>query len=102
MLIAANGTGGHDLSAAPRQRVFVAFIQSADSVAVEALLVDFEKGADQEIRRKLFYREADGLRGVRESSVSQRSVCWSPPSRAEQLSRGIIVKLGHRMGDLKS
>jgi hypothetical protein len=100
MPIAADGLARHDLSAAPGQGIFGAFVQSADAIAVEPLFIDFEIGAGQKVRRNLFHGEADSLGSVRETLVSQRLTPRGPLSRAEQLGRGIVIEFSHRKGDL--
>jgi hypothetical protein len=47
-------------------------VEAADAVAVEAGLVDFQRGAEQQFRIELLDREADRLRGGVEAAVSAR------------------------------
>src|SRR5712692_1606874 len=90
---------------ASSQRIFVAFVQAANSVAVEYLLIDFQAGVWKKFRWELFDCETDSIRGTRESSVANR-VSWPAPSAprrsqlylapgGKQFRLDAVVKRGH-------
>jgi hypothetical protein len=81
---------------APRQGIFGAFVQLSDAAAVESLLADFKVGAEKKLRLEIFDGEADGVRGLRKAPIAKRLTSGHSPARGKQLSRRIIVKVGHR------
>src|SRR5579862_6043091 len=83
---------------ATRQGIFGAVVQLPDAAAVEPLLADFEVGTEQKLRLEIFDSEADGVRGLGKTPVAERLTPRHPPARGIQLSRGIVIKIGHRTG----
>src|SRR5579872_3307668 len=78
------------------QRIFDAVVQPADIVAAVPLLVDFQKGADQQFRSEVLDREADGLRGFCKAPVSERLPPRYAPARRKQFGRRRVVEFRHR------
>src|SRR6516165_8912903 len=90
---------GRSLSCAVTdQRIFGAFVQTADFVAAISPLIDFEKRANQHCRRHVLNGETYGLCGLSKSLVPERLTPRQPPAGREQLCCGIIVKFRHRSG----
>src|SRR5438034_6042723 len=58
--------------AAPRQRIIDAVVQLAYPFELVSLFADREIGADNKLRWKVLDREADSVRRLRKSSVSER------------------------------
>src|ERR1700692_674291 len=85
----AGSSGGRRRAA--RQRIVGVLVQSADSIRVESLLLHFEVGTDQQIRRQLLDGKTDGFRRLGESPVAHRAVALAA-ARGEQLGRGRVVE----------
>jgi hypothetical protein len=83
---------------ATRQGISVAFVQLPNAAAVESLLTDFKEGADKKLWLEIFHGEADGVRGLGKAPVAERLTPGHPPTRGIQLSRGIVIKIGHGTG----
>src|SRR5580704_8502446 len=83
---------------ATRQGIFGAVVQLPNAAAVESLLADFEEGAEQKLRLEIFDGEAGSIRGLGEAPVTERLAPRHPPARGIQLSRGIVIEVGHRTG----
>src|SRR5580704_1160462 len=83
---------------ATRQWIFGAVVQLPDAAAVESFLADFEEGADKKLRLEILDGEADGERGLGKAPVAERLTPGHAPARGIELSRGIVIKVGHRTG----
>src|SRR5579864_6912195 len=84
---------------AAEQGIVLALVQAANSSAVIPLLVDFETGAQEKLRRKLFDCEPDGVRRVPKSSVRNWSSAGFMFATGEQLRGGVIIKLDDGLPD---
>jgi hypothetical protein len=83
------------------QRIFGAFVQTADIVAAVSLLIDLEKRANKRAFRQVFHGETKGLCGAAKSLVSERLAPGQAPSGRKQLGRSVVIKLGHQSGPLE-
>src|SRR6476646_5547308 len=79
---------------ASRQRIVLAIVQPANSVAVESCFLDFEMRAEQMRGRQFLDRKADRFRGLGETPIGHRPASLSAACR-KQLRRGAIVKSIH-------
>src|SRR5579864_3450070 len=75
------------------QGIVLALVQAANSSAVIPLLVDFETGAQEKLRRELFDCEPDGVRRVPKPFVPDGTSAGFMFATGEQLRRGVIIKL---------
>src|SRR3974390_1343497 len=94
-----SATAGSDESSVclglARQRIVFAFVEPADTIAVEALFLDFQVGAEQQFGRQLLDRKADRLRGGRKTLVSDRSAGFAAAAW-EQLRRCPVIDERHQ------
>src|SRR5438270_8206509 len=79
---------------AARQRIRVVLVQSADTIAIESLLLHFQVRADEKVGRQLLDGKADGFRGLGKSPVAHRPVALAT-ARGEQFCRGAVVETVH-------
>src|SRR6185503_9306110 len=77
-----------------RQRIIGAFVQPADAVAVEALFLDLEIGAEQKLGRQFLDGEADRLGRGRKTLVADRAPRLAAPAR-KKFGRGPVVDHRH-------
>ena len=84
---------------APAQRIVQALVQAANSLAVISVFIDFEMGPEKKFRRKLFYREANGVRRVRKTFVPGQLSFQCPIADGEQLRFGAVIECDHAIFD---
>src|SRR5260370_39484676 len=91
-VVSAWSSGGR--RGAASQRIVGVLVQPADTVGIEPLLLHFQVGAYQQIRRQFLNGKSDGFRRLGESPVAHRTVALAT-ARGKQFCRGGVVESIH-------
>ena len=79
----------------PDQGIVRALVQEANSVGIEALLVNLEISPRQRLRRHHLHSELDRISGAFKSLVTKRFATRFPSPGREQLGFAIVVECNH-------